>query len=61
MGTRPLPPDLCRPVLSANADRSSFESIAPETGGEIFRLRTTSISAISNSVEDGASYYTLAY
>lgn len=47
--------------LSDNADQVVFESIAPETGGEIFRLRNDIYTAISNSVEDGASYYTLAY
>ncbi len=38
-----------------------FESIAPETGGKIFRLQNDVDVAIATSVDDGAAYYTLAY
>jgi VWFA-related protein len=38
-----------------------FERIAPETGGEILRLRNDVDVAISESVDDGSAYYSLAY
>ena len=38
-----------------------FESIAPETGGGIFRLRNDVDVAISESVDDGSAYYSFAY
>jgi len=38
-----------------------FESIAPETGGQILRLRNDVDVAIAESVEDGSAYYSLAY
>jgi VWFA-related protein len=38
-----------------------FESIAPETGGGIFRLRNDVDVAISESVNDGSAYYSFAY
>ncbi|HWZ83191.1 MAG TPA: VWA domain-containing protein [Terriglobales bacterium] len=38
-----------------------FESIAPETGGRILRLRNDVDVAIAESVEDGSAYYSLAY
>jgi VWFA-related protein len=38
-----------------------FESIAPETGGKIFRLQNDVDAAIEASSDDGAAYYTLAY
>jgi VWFA-related protein len=38
-----------------------FENIAPETGGAIQRLRNDVDVAISESVEDGSTYYSFAY
>ena len=38
-----------------------FESIAPETGGGIYRLRNDVDVAIAESIDDGSSYYSLAY
>jgi VWFA-related protein len=38
-----------------------FESLAPETGGQIFRNRNDINVAISDAVESGSAYYTLAY
>jgi VWFA-related protein len=38
-----------------------FETIAPETGGGIFRLRNDVDVAISESVDDGSAYYSFAY
>jgi VWFA-related protein len=38
-----------------------FESLAPETGGQIFRNRNDINVAISDAVESGSTYYTLAY
>jgi VWFA-related protein len=38
-----------------------FEGIAEQTGGKIVRLRNEIDEAISESMEDGASYYTLTY
>lgn len=39
----------------------TFEQIAPETGGRIFRVRNDIDVAIANSITDGSSYYTLSY
>jgi VWFA-related protein len=38
-----------------------FESLAPETGGQIYRNRNDINVAISDAVESGSTYYTLAY
>ena len=38
-----------------------FESIAPEAGGKIFRLRNDVDVAIATSSDDGSAYCTLAY
>jgi VWFA-related protein len=38
-----------------------FESLAPETGGQIYRNRNDINVAISDAVETGSTYYTLAY
>jgi len=38
-----------------------FESIAPETGGKIFRLQNNIDDEIASSAEDGSAYYTLTY
>ena len=38
-----------------------FESLAPQTGGKILRLQNQLDEVIAESLEDGASYYTLAY
>lgn len=38
-----------------------FERIAPETGGEIVRLRNDVDVAIGESVDDGSAYYSIAY
>ena len=38
-----------------------FENLAPLTGGRIVRLRNDVDAAISESVEDGAAYYSVAY
>ena len=38
-----------------------FESLAPETGGKIFRLQNALDELIAASMEDGAAYYTLSY
>lgn len=38
-----------------------FESIAPETGGRIFRLRNDVDLAIGQSIDDGSSYYSFSY
>jgi len=38
-----------------------FESLAPQTGGKILRLQNQLDEVIAESLEDGASYYTLTY
>jgi len=38
-----------------------FERIAPETGGEIQRLRNDVDVAIADSIADGSAYYSIAY
>lgn len=38
-----------------------FERLAPETGGQILRLRNDVNVAIAESVDDGSAYYSLAY
>lgn len=47
--------------FTETSDELVFEGIAPDTGGEVFRLRNDVEVGISNSVDDGATYYTLAY
>jgi VWFA-related protein len=48
-------------LMGENSDELVFENIALETGGRILRLRNDVDVEISTSVEDGATYYTLAY
>lgn len=38
-----------------------FESVAPESGGAIFRTRNDIDVAIADAVSDGSTYYTLSY
>jgi VWFA-related protein len=39
----------------------TFEQVAPETGGRIFRIRNDIDVAIADSIKDGSFYYTLSY
>lgn len=52
-------------LLSESGDQATgdliFESIAPDTGGEVFRLRNDVDVAIAESANDGSAYYSLAY
>ena len=38
-----------------------FESLAPQTGGKILRMQNQLDEVIAESMDDGASYYTLSY
>lgn len=49
------------PPLSLTPSELIFESIAPESGGAIFRRRNDVDVAIATAVRDGFSYYTLSY
>jgi VWFA-related protein len=57
----PVVPITYGTLLSETSGELLFESIAPETGGEIMRLRNDVDVAISSSAARGATYYTLAY
>lgn len=48
-------------TVQATTGELVFESLAPETGGQIFRNRNDINVAISDAAESGSAYYTLAY
>ena len=48
-------------TVQATTGELVFESLAPETGGQIYRNRNDIDVAISDAIESGSNYYTLAY
>ncbi len=63
--TQLVVPSAAGTIVNATSDPAeselSFEQLAPETGGRIFRMRNDVDAELGEAAGDGTRYYTLAY